>query len=89
MAVHRDAARRDGLVPERYRDEPAREQRLGEIPVMDDLDPGPTKPQNLPGIADLKAVHLWADIHSEEQTVALLMRHLVRESCQTQQAARQ
>ena len=38
MAVHRDAEHSDGLVLERCRDEPAREQRLAEIPVMDDPD---------------------------------------------------
>jgi len=37
-AVHPDAARRDGLVLERCRDEPVREQRLAEIPVPDDPD---------------------------------------------------
>ena len=90
MAVHRDVARQDGLVLERCRDEIVREQRLAEIPVMDDPDQCRTKVQSLLDIADLKVVHRSAYIHSEGQRVdAFLARHPVRESSQTQQAARQ
>ena len=90
MAVHRGAVHPDGLVLERCRDEIVQEQRLAEILVTDDLDPGPTKPQNLPDIADPKAARRSAYIHSEGRKVdAFLARRPVRESSQTQQAARQ
>lgn len=89
MAVHRGAEhRRDGLVLERCRDEIVQERRA-EILVMDDPDQRRTELQSLPDIADLKAVHRSADIHSEGQRVdAFLARHPVRESSRTQQAAR-
>jgi|SRR3984957_4905119 len=89
-AVHRGAEhRRDGLVLERYRDETVREQRRAEILVMDDSDPGRMEFQSLLDIADLKAVRRSAYIHSKAQRVdAFLARQPVRESSQTQQAAR-
>jgi hypothetical protein len=90
MAVHRDAARRDGLVLERCRDEIVQELPLAEIPVTDDPVQRRTEFQNSPDIADLKVVHRSACIHSEGQKVdAFLARHPVRESYQTLQAARQ
>ena len=61
MAVHPGAAHRDGLVLERCRDEIVREQ-LVEIPVMDDPDQPRTEFQNLPDIADLRAVRRSAYI---------------------------
>ena len=90
MAVHRGAEhRRDGLVLERYRDETVRERRRAEILVTDDPDQRRTELQSLPDIADLKAVRRSAYIHSEAQRVdAFLARQPVRESSQTQQAAR-
>jgi len=57
MAVHPAAEHRAGLVLERCPDEPAQEQRLVEIPVMDDLEF-----QNLPDSAGLKAVRRSVDI---------------------------
>jgi hypothetical protein len=89
MAVHRGAEHhRDGLVLERYRGEIVRE-RLAEILVMDDSDPGRMEFQSLLDIADLKAVRRSAYIHSKAQRVdAFLARQPVRESSQTQQAAR-
>jgi hypothetical protein len=90
MAVHPVVQRRDGLVLGRCRDEPAQEQRLAEILVMDDPDYRQAESQNLPDIADLKAGRRSAYIHSEGQRVdALSAHHPVRESFQTQRAARQ
>ena len=89
-AVHRGAEHQDGLVLERCRGEIVREQRLAEIPELDDPDWRRTELQSLPDIADLKVVRRPAYIHSEGQRVdVFLARHPVRESSQTQQAARQ
>jgi hypothetical protein len=46
MAVHPGAERRDGLVLERCWDEIVQEQRMVEIPVMDDPDQRRTEFQN-------------------------------------------
>jgi hypothetical protein len=89
MAVHQDAEHPDGLVLERCRGEPARAQRLAEIPVMDDPDWHRTELQNLQDIADLKAVRLLAYIRSAgRQDDESLARYPVRGSPQTLWAAR-
>jgi hypothetical protein len=86
MAVHRDAEHPAGLVLERCPDEPAREQRLAEIPVMDDPDWHRTEFRNLQDIADLQAERLLACIRSAgRQHDESLAHYLVRES---QRAAR-
>ena len=88
MAAHWDAEHRDGLVLERCRGEPAQE-RLAEIPAMDDPDPGQMESQNLLDIADLSAARRWAYIRQEWQQVdELLANRAARASYQTQQAAR-
>jgi len=89
MAVHPDAGHRDGLVLERCRDEPAQEQRLAEIPVMDDPDYRRTEFQNLQDIADLRVVPLSVYIRSVgRQGDELLVHRPVLASSQTQRAAR-
>jgi hypothetical protein len=89
MAAHRDAEHPDGLILEHCRDEPAREQRLAEIPAMDDPGWHRTEFQNLQDIADLKAVRLLAYIRSAgRQDDESLARYPVRGSPQTQRAAR-
>jgi hypothetical protein len=88
-AVHQDAEHPAGLVLERCPDEPAREQRLAEIPVMDDPDWHRTEFQNLQDIADLQAERLLACIRSAgRQHDESLAHYLVRESPRTQRAAR-
>jgi hypothetical protein len=88
MAVHPDAGHRDGLVLERCRDEPAQEQRLAEIPVMDDPDYRRTEFQNLQEIADLRVELLSVYIRSAGQGDELLVHRPVLASSQTQRAAR-
>ena len=89
MAVHRDAEHPHGLVLERSRDGPAREQRLAEIPVMDGPGWHRTEFQNLQDIADLKAVRRLAYIRSAgRQDDESLERYPVPGWPQTQRAAR-
>jgi hypothetical protein len=88
-AVHLGAEHPDGLVLERCRDELVQEQRLVEIPVMDDPDQRRTEFQNLLDIADLKVVRLSVDIRQGWQQVdELLPNPAARASHQTLPVAR-